>query len=152
MTTPNPGDIQAATLRTIWQHYRAHAETARRLKGEQGHWRKVLLIGSVLALLLTPFAKTLEKFDLGKPALVLTSAATVLFALMVWLHKEVLGDDSEQPWVRSRQTCEGLKALAFRFLGGASPFDKEGPELALQQAESLVEKCGFFFDDTATTE
>lgn len=56
---------------------------------------------------------------------------------MAWFHREVLGDDSEQPWVRSRQTAEGLKALAFRFLGGVKPFDTPSSDAALRQAEGL---------------
>jgi|GEM_PF-2155765 len=138
----NPGDpsAQQATLRNVWKSYRAYANTSRRLKTEQGQWRRWLLIGTIAALLLSPFAKTVA--SLGWPAIanIMTILATVLFALMAWLHQEVLGENSEQSWVRSRQAGEGLKALAFRFLGGLPPFDV--PARALHQSQAIAAKAG----------
>jgi hypothetical protein len=142
MSNPNSADVQEATLKNIWKRYRAHAKTSRRLKAEQGGWRLLLLIGTIAAMLLSPFSKTLDKLGLDIVAKALTVGATLVFALTAWLHKEVLGDDSEQPWVRSRQTGEGLKALAFRFLGGVAPFNTPGAELALKQADALIDKAG----------
>jgi hypothetical protein len=103
-------------------------------------------------MLLSPFAKTLDKCGHNLVAKVLTVAATVVLALTAWLHKDVLGDDSEQPWVRSRQTAEGFKALAFRFLGGVAPFNSVGAELALKQADALSDKAGIAADIVDATE
>src|ERR1044071_2742905 len=110
MSNPNPADVQVTVLKNIWKQYRAYANTSVRLKQEQGQWRRWLLIASVIALLVTPFAKTLDKFGFDIISNVLTLVATVLFSLMAWFHRDVLGDDSEQVWVRSRQAGEGLKA------------------------------------------
>jgi hypothetical protein len=152
MSNPNSADVQEATLKHIWKRYRAHAKTSRRLKAEQGDWRRLLLLGTIAAMLLSPFAKTLDKFEFSLAAKVLTLSTTIVLALTAWLHKEVLGDDSEQPWVRSRQTGEGLKALAFRFLGGVTPFNAPGAELALRQADALGDKAGISPDSVDAKE
>jgi hypothetical protein len=152
MSNPNPVDVQVAALRNIWEQYRGYAKTSRRLKAEQGQWRRLLLWCTVVALLLTPFSKTFETLGLGVVSSVLALLATLLFSLTAWLHKDVLGDESEQPWVRSRQTGEGLKALAFRFLGGLSPFDALGIEVALKQAEALAAKAGISPDSVSASE
>jgi hypothetical protein len=143
MANPIAAEKQLATLREIWERYRAFANTSARLKGEQGKWRQRLLIASIAALLVVPFSKTLEKYHFAKLSTALTVAATVLFALIGWLNESILGDGAQQPWVRARQTAEGLKALAFRFLAGLQPFDtQEAAKSALQQAEALASGGG----------
>jgi hypothetical protein len=142
---PNPAtkEQQLATLRTIWERYRAYANTSARLKGEQGGWRRVVLWASVAALLAVPFGKTFEKYHLNSVSTVLTISAAVLFALIAWLNENILGDDSDQPWVKARQTAEGLKALSFRFLGGVPPFDSaDAVKNALEQAQALANAGG----------
>jgi SMODS and SLOG-associating 2TM effector domain 1 len=130
---------QQATLRGIWERHRAFANTSVRLKGEQGQWRRCILVASVVALLGVPFSKTLEKYGLTYWSSLLTVAATVLFALIGWLNESILGEESQQPWVRARQTAEALKGLAFQFLIGVPPFDaQDAPTRALQRAEALV--------------
>jgi hypothetical protein len=134
---------QLATLRGIWERYRALANTSARLKDEQGKWRQALLIASVAALLAVPFSKALEKYQLVELSTALTVVATVLFAMIGWLNESVLGDNAQQPWVRARQTAEGLEALAFRFLAGLPPFDtEEAAKSALKQAEALASRGG----------
>jgi hypothetical protein len=151
MSNPSAVDVQVGVLKNIWEHYRAYTNTSVRLKTTQGRWRSWLLVASIIALLVTPFAKTFDKFHLDTVSSILTVVATVLFSLMAWFHREVLGDDSEQPWVRSRQTGEGLKSLAFRFLGGAKPFDTPGPEAALRRAEELRKEAAIA-PDSVTAE
>jgi hypothetical protein len=98
-------------------------------------------------MLVTPFERSLEKFKLSKVAGALVVIATILFALVAWLHKEVLGDESQQPWVRARQTAEGLRSLAFRFLGGVHPMTgSDAATLALERAADLVAKSGVAAD------
>jgi hypothetical protein len=152
MSNPNAADAQVAALKNIWEHYRAHAKTSRRLKAEQGQWRRILLYGTIAAILVTPFSKTFDKLGFAAVSSMLTVAATVLFSLMAWFQRDVLGDDAEQPWVRSRQTGEGLKALAFRFLAGVTPFDAPGTDVALKQAEALLEKAGIAPDTVGAEE
>jgi len=143
MANPATKEQQLTTLRTVWERYRAYANTSGRLKGEQGGWRRVVLWASVLALLATPFGKTFEKYHLDGLAIVLTLGATVLFALIAWLNESILGEASDQPWVKTRQTAEGLKALSFRFLGGVPPFDSaDAVTNALQQAEAMADAGG----------
>lgn len=143
MANPSSEEIQRETLKVIWEHYRAQAKTSRRLKSEQGQWRRLLLIATIIALIATPFSKSLDKFGLAAISYGLTVVAAVLFGLVAWLNKEVLGDDSQQSWVRARQTGEGLKALAYRFLGGVPPFDTpDGVRIALDRAAELVDKTG----------
>lgn len=151
MSNPSAADVQVGVLKSIWEHYRAYANTSGRLKTKQGRWRRWLLVASIIALLVTPFAKTFDKLHLGAVSSALTAVATVLFSLMAWFHREVLGDDSEQPWVRSRQTAEGLKALAFRFLGGVKPFDTPGSDAALRQAEEFRKEAAIA-PDSVTAE
>jgi len=140
---PATKEQQLATLRTVWERYRAFANTSGRLKGEQGGWRRVVLWASVLALLAVPFGKTFEKYHLDGLSTALTLGATVLFALVAWLNESVLGEGSDQPWVKARQTAEGLKALSFRFLGGVPPFDSpDAVTSALKQAEALADAGG----------
>jgi hypothetical protein len=135
--------VQLNTLKTIWEQYRAQAKTSRRLKEEQGGWRRILLWATVAALLATPFSKTLAQRDLPLLAGILSGVAAVLFALIAWLNKEVLGDNSQQAWVRARQTAEGCKALAFRFLGGVPPLDgPDAADVALKRGDELVTKSG----------
>jgi hypothetical protein len=147
MANPESPAVQLETLKSIWEQYRAQAKTSRRLKAEQGRWQRILLVGTVVALLATPFSKTLEANGLAGAAKVLVIIATLIFALLAWLNKEVLGDDSQQPWVRARQTGEGLKSLAFRFLGGIPPYDgASSPRIALERAAELVTKTGVAAD------
>lgn len=141
MANSLPIDKQKIGLETIWRKYRAQAATSRGLKQEQGHWRRLLLVATIVALVATPLAKTFD--TLGNPivAKVWVVVATVLFALTAWLNKEVLGDDSEQPWVRARQTAEGIKAVAYLFLMGVPPFEKpEDIRQALDRADELASK------------
>jgi hypothetical protein len=149
MSNPSTADVQVSVLKNIWEQYRAYANTSVRLKSEQGRWRSWLLIASVIAMLVTPFAKTFDRFGFDIISSALTLVATVLFSLMAWFHRDVLGDDSEQAWVRCRQTGEGLKALAFRFLGGVKPFDTAGSKAALGQAEELRRKAALAPDAVA---
>jgi hypothetical protein len=152
MSNSSAAGVQVGVLKNIWEHYRTYANTSVRLKAQQGRWRRWLLVASIVALLVTPFAKTFDKLDLDTVSRTLTVVATVLFSLMAWFHREVLGDDSEQPWVRSRQTGEGLKALAFRFLGGVKPFDTPGSEAALHQAEELCKEAAIAPDSVTAEE
>lgn len=143
MANPATKEQQLATLRTIWERYRAYANTSARLKGEQGGWRRVVLWASILALLAVPFGKTFEKYHLESIATALSITAAALFALIAWLNETILGDGSDQPWVKARQTAEGLKALSFRFLGGVPPFDTaDAVTNALEQARALAEAGG----------
>jgi hypothetical protein len=152
MANANSPEIQATTLRAIWEQYRAQAQTSSRLKAEKIGWRRVLLASTVLALFLTPFSKTFDKWGFVAVSGVLTVVATLLFSLTTYFYKEMLGDDAEQPWVRCRQTSEGLKALAFRFLSGATPFDQPGTKLVLEQLEMLVNKSGIASDTVNESE
>jgi hypothetical protein len=136
-----PVEAQRIGLEAIWRKYRAQAATSRRLKQEQGQWRRVLLVATIVALVATPLAKTFETLHCPVVAKVWIAVATILFALTAWLNKEVLGDDSAQPWVRARQTAEGIKAVAFRFLMGAPPFEAAGEiQPALDRADELASK------------
>jgi hypothetical protein len=131
MANPESPAVQLETLKSIWEQYRAQAKTSRRLKAEQGRWQRILLVGTVVALLATPFSKTLEANGLAGAAKVLVIIATLIFALLAWLNKEVLGDDS----------------LAFRFLGGIPPYDgASSPRIALERAAELVTKTGVAAD------
>ncbi len=139
MGEPIPEDKQLEVVTTVWGQYRQMAKTSRRLKAEQGGWRKALLIGSVAAVLTTPFAGTFRAYHFDAAANVVVAVGAVLFALMAWLNKQVLGDDSDQAWVVARTVGEGLKSLTYRFLGGVAPYDgTDGVRHALEQARTLV--------------
>jgi len=143
MANSATNEQQLDTVRGVWERYRAFADTSWRLKQEQGKWRRFVLIASVVALLAVPFGKTFERYHLEVVSSALAILATALFALIGWLNESVLGDGSDQPWVKARQTAEGLKALAFRFLSGVPPFDNDGAiSSALKQAEALAQAGG----------
>jgi hypothetical protein len=142
MANALPAEKQQSGLETIWRKYRAQAMTSRRLKQEQGTWRRVLLIATIVALVATPLAKTLDKLNAHTLASIWVWVATFLFAATAWLNKEVLGDDSEQPWVRARQAAEGVKAVAFRFLMGVPPFAPvTGSAPAIDRADEILSKA-----------
>jgi hypothetical protein len=153
MSNPLPVEKQVVVLTEIWARYRSVAKTSRRLKGEQGSWQRALLYGSVAAVVATPFASTLRAARMTRIADAVVVVGTVLFALMAWLNKQVLGEDSQQPWVRARQVSEGLKSLAFRFLAGLAPFDgNDGAQRALDQALDLVTKAEVVADGVSPAE
>jgi hypothetical protein len=101
----------------------------------------------------TPFAKTLKTLHWDTLANGLVVAGTLLFLLVAWFNKEVLGDDSQRPWVRARQVGEGLKSLSYRLVTGAQPYDGiEGLQRALDQAHELVTKAGIQADAATQAE
>jgi hypothetical protein len=142
MANALPADVQKSALEELWRKYRTQAATSRRLKREQGQWRRVLLGASVIALIAAPVAKTLEAQGHKDAANIWSVVATLLFALTAFLNKDVLGDESQKPWVRARQAAEGIKGLSFAFLMGVSPLESpQGVEPALARAGEIASKA-----------
>jgi hypothetical protein len=109
MSPPTLTEKQTEALRTIWGQYRAMAKTSRRLKAVRGGGQKVLLYGSIGAVIATPFAKTLKTLHWDTLSNGLVVAGTLLFVLVAWFNKEVVGDDSQKPWVRARPARAGRR-------------------------------------------
>lgn len=124
----------------MWGQYRAWSQGASSTKGENQWLRSTVLVMTIFAMIAGPFAKTIEKgWPLTANGLVIV--ASVLFALLAWMNKSVMGEDAHKPWVRMRELAESLKSLAFQFLGGVPPFDTEGAgAAALERATGLASK------------
>jgi hypothetical protein len=139
MANPLPAEQQAEPAKAIWKRYRVWDKTAVHEQGSQGFFRRHSLRLAAFAMVLAPFAKTLDKYGLPEAASGLATLAAIVFAFVAWLNKEFLSDDSQQPWVRARETAEGLKALTFRFLAGVPPFDTPAAaQTALDKAAAIV--------------
>ncbi|WP_309889910.1 DUF4231 domain-containing protein [Archangium sp.] len=143
-----------------WEHFRRLDVTSVRDK-QRWLWKKrALLFPSLLVIVLLPIGKALLPALLGEAASAvwlqgLTWFCTAVAALLAFVH-QLVGEDPNQRWIRTRAAAESLKSEVFRFLAAAAPYDKAQDDKAqdvtvfLSRVQQLLEPVSHFIPESLT--
>jgi len=139
----------------VWEHFRRLDVTSVRDKQRWIRKKRALLFPSLLVIVLLPIGKVLLPEFLGPEASAvwlqgLTWFSTAVAALLAFVH-QLVGEDPNQRWIRTRAAAESIKSEVFRFLGAAAPYDEAQDVTAfLSRVQQLLEPVSHFIPESLT--
>jgi len=121
-------DTKQAALENAWLNYRRWAITARnatkRIKAGTGWVFKLTILGSMLCMisqLLKTWSNLAAAMEWAQRGLGIAGAIALAFA--AYFTRELLTDEAQKRWLRSRGAAEGIKSECYLFRLGAPPYD-----------------------------
>jgi hypothetical protein len=129
----------------VWGQYRVFAATSRAYKAELSAWRLRVLALSIGGAFLATICQQSSGWGLEGGRLdwlptALGVLSAIALGLAAYFGKEILNPEKERRWIRARSTAESLKAEAYLFLAGATPYDKaEAVDLVFKRTEELID-------------
>lgn len=129
----------------VWGFYRAFAAAARLRKKELVAWRERVLTLSIAGAIFATLCQWSTGWGLEDAGWrwlpnFFGGASAIALGVAMYFGKEILDPEQERRWIRTRSLAESLKAQAYLFLAGASPYEGiEAAELVLKKTEQLLE-------------
>ncbi|MCB0429350.1 MAG: DUF4231 domain-containing protein [Flavobacteriales bacterium] len=109
-------------LEFAWVQYRTFAGTARDIKSTIDKWRKRVFIFTLAGALFAVLGQNASTFGLEPVSRALSALSGLLLSLAAYAGAQVLTDEREKTWIRTRAAAESFKSEAYLYLFKAGPY------------------------------
>jgi hypothetical protein len=130
MSMPSWDPNKDAALKIAWAVYRTWAKTSRSTAQQLRRSRWYILLLAIVGALLSTAAQFVHSTP--NPAELisvihrgLASLGALAIAFGAYLTRELLSEEAQRKWLRSRAAAEGAKSETFLFRLGCSPYDRD---------------------------
>ena len=123
LPTPPNSDIKQFTVAFLWEQYRTWALTARKLKKVLTKWKVRVFILALLGSFTAVLSDQLLFLGEGNVFSQIAGGISGLsVALSAYAGGEMLSQEREQQWLRSRSAAEAFKRESYLYLLDAPPY------------------------------
>jgi len=136
-----------AIARTLWEHNRAWAATARTIKASLDRWRSWTLILAIAGATFSTLGEQLKNSHpnpqwqslLHAIAVAASLGGAAAIALASYFAREALGGDRVQNWTKARSAAEASKAALYLYRASVVPYDGEDRDKKLLDRRDAIE-------------